>query len=87
MTDNVVLLAGYKRKPAQTATSDCCCRTDYQCYPHRIAEAARILRVDLAASEGESRISRVRFAATVEAVLPVLEAIVAECLPDEREVR
>lgn len=90
MTGSVVNLESYRRKRGQTAAvapDSCCCHPDYICYPHRIAEAARILRVDLAAARAEGRVSMGRFAGTVEAVLPVLEAIVAECLPDEREVR
>lgn len=81
--DNVVLLDGYRRKPEQTAAANCCCHATYVCYPHRIAEAARILRVDLAAARAEGRVSMGRFVGTVEAVLPALEDIVAECLPDE----
>lgn len=83
---NVVPLESRRRNPALNVT-ECCCSPTYVCYPHRIAEAARILRVDLAATEGELMVSRVRFAAAVEAVLPMLDAIVGECLPDERSVQ
>jgi hypothetical protein len=90
MTGSVVNLESQRRKREQTAAvkpTSCSCHGEYICYPHRIAEAARILRVDLAAARSEGRVSVTRFTGTVEAVLPILDAILAECLPTEAGAR
>lgn len=88
MTGSVVFLDSHRRKPEPTVTErSCCCHSDYVCFPHRIDEAARILREDMAATRAEGRVSMGRYFGTCEAVLPLLEAIVAETLPDERGVQ
>lgn len=85
---NVVALSSHRAKRKPTVTEQpCCCHGDYVCFPHRVAEAARIMRQDMAATRAEGRTSMGRYFGTCEAVLPILEAIVAETLPDERSAR
>ena len=84
MSGNVVPLFSQDRN--STPGVRCGCRPGAVCYPHRLTNAADLARAELA-SQTDWLLRRSEVERITGDLLAVLDAIAAECLPDERTAR
>ncbi len=81
---NVIPLFSEDRNPRQSVR--CACRPNTLCYPHRLTNAADLLRAELA-DQTDWLLRRSEVERMTNDLLTVLDGIANECLPDEREIR
>lgn len=87
MTTEADVISFSAKKAELRPPAACGCSEDHTCYPHRVAAAADILRSMPEDLFGDAWVMRGDVREATHAVLVVLDAITAECLPDERHVR
>lgn len=81
MSGNVVQLSDHR--PAPVREEGCSCRPDHLCYPHRLTNAAALLRAEVKAAREIDWLTPTRDLERIAAdVLAVLDGITAECLPE-----
>lgn len=87
MTTLAPVISFSAKKAELRPTAGCGCFGEYVCYPHRVVAAAEVLRSLPDDLDGDAFVMRGDVRRLTEVVLSQLDAIAADSLPDERNVR